>query len=396
MLTLPFPLLPVLFLSAIFYLNFTARVILAPLLPVVEAELGIGHGTAGSLFFFLQIGYATGLMASGFLSASLTLRRTIVASSLGVGVALLAMAHATSLLGIQLSLVATGAAAGLYLPAGIASVTGLVEARHWGKALAIHEIAPNLGFVTAPFVAEVVLGVLSWRGALVVLGLAALLAGAAYAFRGRGGIQTGEAPSLAAMGRMLLAPEAWMVGLLFAVGIGVSMGLYMVMTLFLVSEAGMTRPAANSLVGFSRLLSILAILPGGILADRAGPRRALLICQALIGSLTLLLGLVSHPVLTPLLVLGQSSAVVLFFPAAFALIPMVFPPPLRGLGVSIGATMGSLLGGGALPWAIGHLAEAASFGLAFSLMGLVVIASPLLLRLDRRPASPTAAPHRPQ
>ena len=79
MLTAPFPLLPVLFLTALFFLNFTARVILAPLLPVVKTELAIGHGTAGALFLFIQIGYAAGLLASGFLSAALTPRRTIVA-----------------------------------------------------------------------------------------------------------------------------------------------------------------------------------------------------------------------------------------------------------------------------------------------------------------------------
>ncbi len=65
----PFPVWPVLFCTAIFYLNFAARVILAPLLPVVETELGIGHGSAGSLFFFIQVGYGVGLMASGLVSS---------------------------------------------------------------------------------------------------------------------------------------------------------------------------------------------------------------------------------------------------------------------------------------------------------------------------------------
>ncbi|MFA5027782.1 MAG: MFS transporter [Candidatus Methylomirabilota bacterium] len=384
MLTAPFPLLPVLFLTALFFLNFTARVILAPLLPVVETELSIGHGTAGALFLFIQIGYATGLMASGFLSAALTPRRTIVASSLGVGAGLLLMAQSGSLLGIRLSLIVVGAAAGLYLPAGIVSMTGQVEARHWGKALAIHEAAPSLGFVAAPLVAELVLGVFSWRGALVALGAAALLLGIAYARWGQRGVAASEPPRLETMGRLLFAPEAWMMGLFFAVGIGASMGLYTVMPLFLVGEVGMARPAANSLVGASRLLSSLMIFPAGLLVDRVGPRRALALSQVIIGSLTLLLGLVADPALTPLVVLGQSASAVLFFPAGFALISTVFPLPLRSLGVSLAVTMGSLLGAGGLPWAIGSLAETASFGLAFALMGLAVLASPLLLRLSPR------------
>lgn len=59
---LPFPLLPIAFLTGIFYLNFVSRVILGPFLPVIERELGLGHGGAGSIFLFIQLGYASGLL----------------------------------------------------------------------------------------------------------------------------------------------------------------------------------------------------------------------------------------------------------------------------------------------------------------------------------------------
>jgi hypothetical protein len=41
---------PLLFIASIFLLNFTARIIAAPLLPTIEKDLGFSHGDAGSLW----------------------------------------------------------------------------------------------------------------------------------------------------------------------------------------------------------------------------------------------------------------------------------------------------------------------------------------------------------
>ncbi len=77
---LPFPLSPLLLLTAIFYLNFISRVILAPLLPVMQSDLGLSHGQAGSLFFYIACGYGSGLFGSAFIAAWLNHRRTIILS----------------------------------------------------------------------------------------------------------------------------------------------------------------------------------------------------------------------------------------------------------------------------------------------------------------------------
>jgi hypothetical protein len=39
---------PVVFLAVIFFINFIARIILAPLLPAIERELEISHAQSGS------------------------------------------------------------------------------------------------------------------------------------------------------------------------------------------------------------------------------------------------------------------------------------------------------------------------------------------------------------
>jgi len=140
---------PLLLLALIFFLNFKARIILAPLMPTVEKDLSIGHGEAGSLFLLISVGFFPVLLGSGYFSSRLTHRKTIILSATALGIALLGVSFSNSLWGIRLGLIFLGMAAGLYLPSGIATLTSMVASRHWGKALVIHELAPNLSFVVA-------------------------------------------------------------------------------------------------------------------------------------------------------------------------------------------------------------------------------------------------------
>lgn len=388
---LPFSLFPIAFLTAIFYLNFISRIILGPFLPVVEQELGLGHGEAGSLFVFIQMGYAAGLLGSGFVSWRLTHRWTITLSSVAMGAAMLALSQARSLDETHVCLILVGGAAGLYLPTGIATITELVEERHWGKALAIHELAPNLGFITAPLLAEALFAVLSWRGVLGVVGGGAILLGGCFARWGRGGTRRGDAPRIETVRHVVREPSLWIMAWLFGMGVGASMGVYTMIPLFLVSEIGLTRATANTVTGVSRLASLAMILVAGWVADRLGDRRALVLALRLTGIIVMALGVFTGPVLTPVLILLQSASAVLFFPPAFAAVSRLFPATQRHLAISLSSTVGSTVGAGVIPSAIGHLAEAVSFSTALVLVGIVTILSPLLLQLGRRAAIEPAA-----
>jgi NNP family nitrate/nitrite transporter-like MFS transporter len=175
-------------------LNFTSRVILSPLLPVLAPELGLGHGEAGSLFLTLQFGYCTGLLLSVFVACRLSHRGTILLSTVAAGLILLALSRSTSLTGLRVGLWLLGTSTGLYLPAGIATITRMVSQEHWGKVLAVHELPPNLGYVTAPLLAEALLRVVPWRGILAVFGVLAVLMGGCFLLFGRGGAHRPEPP----------------------------------------------------------------------------------------------------------------------------------------------------------------------------------------------------------
>ena len=367
----------ILFLALLFFLNFLSRIILAPLLPTVEMDLGISHGEAGSLFLLISMGYFAALLASGFVSSRILHRRTIVFSALSLGIALYLTALSSGLFGMRAGLILLGMAAGLYLPSGIASITRLVDARHWGKALGIHEVAPNLAFVAAPLLAEFMLGWVSWRTILIVLGSLSMVASAAFSKFGRGGDFPGSAPGFGACKTLFRLPAFWVMTVLFMLGISATLGIYTMLPLFLVTEHGMDRSLANELIGLSRVLSIAMALVAGVVNDRLGPKRTLMAVFTLTGAMTILLGLVPGSRVI-LLVFIQPLAAVSFFPPAFALLSAVGPPEVRNISVSLAVPMGFMVGGGVMPLFIGFMGDRGSFAGGIAIVGALILAGALL------------------
>ena len=277
-------------LTLLFFMNFMARIVQAPLMPAIEKDLHITHAEAGSLFFILSVGYCITLMGSGFVSARITHRRTMALSIASTGLALLATAASESLGGVRAGLFLTGLCSGFYLPSAIAAITGFVSPRHWGKAIAIHEMAPNLAYVLTPLFAEALLSFYPWKIVLVILGAGAILFGAVFLRFCRFGAFTGEAPNLRSIGALCRQPSYWLMILLFGLGISGSLGLYIMLPLFLVSAHGLERAFANTLLACSRIPGVLAGFGSGWLTDRIGPKHTMILVFSLNGLLTMIMG----------------------------------------------------------------------------------------------------------
>jgi len=376
-----FPWMPILFLTAIFYLNFTARVILAPLLPVIETDLGIGHGEAGSFFLYIACGSGVGLVGSGFVSSRLTHRNTLALSIILVGIVLAAISGFRSLGLMRAGLVWVGIFAGFYMPSAIAALTGVTSQEHWGKALAVHELGPNLGFITVPLLAEALLKFFSWRESLALVGVACILVGFLFLLFGRGGRHKGDPPRFHSMSRIVKSPSYWLMTSFFIVSIGSSVGLYSVIPLFLVNEMGMERPWANSLIGFSRVFGIVVLFLSGWITTRFGPSNSMIFFLSTTGVFTLLFGVLRGPILTPFILFLQAASVACLFPVGFMVLSLLFPLSSRGAAVSLVMLVAFSIGGGLLPSVIGHWAEAYSFSSAFTLFGILSV---FLLPLFRR------------
>jgi NNP family nitrate/nitrite transporter-like MFS transporter len=372
-----------LLLTLIFFAAFLARIVLAPLLPGIQSELPMDHSTAGSLFFILSTGYFVSLLSTGYLAACFTHRRLIMSACFGLGLALLATAGTESVRGLQGSAFMLGLAAGLYLPSGISAVTHLTMPQHWGRALAIHELAPNLSFVLAPVAAEVMLRHGGWRFGLALMGGAAMLLGLIYAVYGRGTGFRGAMPDRKAARHLLGQRYLWLLIAIFGFGIASTMGTYTMLPLYLVDRHGMDHGSANALLAASRLAALPMAFAGGWMADRFGPRATIRSVFLLSGTATTALGLLTAGWLRAA-VFGQPLLAVCFFPAGFSALSALSPPGYRNIMVALIIPAAFLVGGGAVPLAIGWLGDGGYFAEAFTLTGiLITLGAGLTLLLPR-------------
>ena len=366
---------PILILTSIFFLNFTARITPAPLAPRIESDLNLSHAETGTLFLFISMGYFITLVGSGFISSRLNHKRTIVASNTALGVALIGTAFCSGPWTMRLGLFSVGMAAGLYLPSAIATLTSLVPSQHWGKAIAIHELAPNLSFIAAPLISEAVLVWFSWREVFLVLGVIPLIMSPVFVRYSRGGDFKGEAPGFSALRQLFGNLSFWLMVILFSLGVISTLGLYTMLPLFLVSEHDIDRNAANTLIAFSRVPSVLMAFIAGWATDRMGPRRTLQIVLLIAGLMTLFLGMASSSIIR-VLVFTQPLIAVCFFPAGFAAMSLIVPSNLRNIAVSLIVPLAFVAGGGLAPIFIGFIGDEHSFALGIMICGgLIAIGS---------------------
>jgi len=341
-------LIPLFLIASIFLLNFTSRIVLAPLLPTIESNLGLSHGDAGSLFLFLSLGYFISLLGSGHISSRISHKKTIAVSAIAVGTALSAVSFSNSLFAVRCCVFLLGISAGTYLPSGITTVTSLVNPKHWGKAVAIHELAPNLSFILTPLLVEVLLKWLFWRHILLSIGTGSVIVGIAFVRFGKGGNFLGEAPNLSAIKTIIKTPNFWILIFLFSLAITGTLGIYNMLPLYLVAEHGVNHEWANTLVGISRISTLGMAFLSGWATDRLGPKTIMLCVFLVTGILTLLLGIASTYWVI-IIIFFQPVLAVCFYPAGFSALSSISTAENRNVAISLTIPVAFVLGGGAVP-----------------------------------------------
>ncbi|MCP4579582.1 MAG: MFS transporter [Deltaproteobacteria bacterium] len=368
---------PILLLTNIFFLNFISRIIFSPLLPSIQKDLGLAHVEAASFFLFVSMGYSVSLLSSGFISNRLQHRKTIVLSATAVGISLLGIALCDNIWTIRGGLLLLGLASGLYLPSGLASLTALVSVKHWGKAIATHELAPNLSFFVAPLLAESLMMVFSWRGVLIFLSVCSILTGALFFHFWKGGDFPGEAPNFLSLKTLFAQKSFWIMMILFSFGICATLGIYTMLPLFLVAQHGLERNWANTLVALSRISGMFMAFLAGWTTDRIGPKLTMSAVFLIAGSTTVLLGTSTGSWLV-LMVFLQPVVAVCFFPPGFAALSAIGPPNARNVAVSLTVPAAFLVGGGAIPMGIGMMGDAGFFALGVSVAGGLILSGAIL------------------
>jgi NNP family nitrate/nitrite transporter-like MFS transporter len=374
----------ILLLVLVIMFLFMARLIYSPLLLSIEESLGLGHAEAASFFLFITIGYSGMMIFSGFVAAAIGHRATIALSVLLATAGLLTVSFSFSLWGMRAALVLLGIGAGLYFPSGIPTLTALVEERDEGKALALHEIGPNLSFVLVPVGAVLALRFLSWREVLFVLSCIGGAVGLLFLVFARGGRFRGKPPHLANAKLILGKSSFWIMAALFALGAGAGSGVFAMTPTFLVSERGMNPELVNSLISLSRISGLVIIFVAGYLVDRFGARRVISVAMLSAGMATAAMSTAYRPLLIVAVFL-QPILIACFFPAGFRVVSRIAPREMHNLTISFMFPIGYAVGSGLVPLFLGFLGDRKSFAFGFLLYGALLTTAaflPSLMRLD--------------
>ncbi|MDL2271441.1 MFS transporter [Desulfovibrio sp. OttesenSCG-928-I05] len=387
-------LLPVLFVSLVFFSNYTDRAILGPLLVHMEKDLGIDHVTSTSLLLFLSSGFCVGILFSGFATALIKPGRVISFSAMGCGATLLFLSRLTTIGEARILFAILGLFGGFYLTAAMATLRSLVRPEDWSRAIAVHELAPALSFILSPLIAETAYAFWGWQGAMQGMGMVSLAIGGSFLLFGKGGSETTDKPSLSGVIAGLRNPVLWVFMWMFALAVGGEFAPYSVLPLSLTAEQGFDSAEASRLLSLSRLACPFGVLFGGWAAMRLGAKRTiasfLLVHGLSLAALSLPVSLVGKSGLF-LAMTAQGAASAFVFPALFTLFARSFPYGQQAMLLAIAVPAATYLGTGCAPFLLGTAGEYWGFSYGYLAFGIICLATlPVLLVSERNVNNDTA------
>jgi len=363
---------------SLWFLNFSTRTVLSPLLPIFEEKLHISHSLAGSVFLFLAVGYTGSLLVSNWIAPRIGFKKTIAAGFVILIGGLLSLALTRTYWGFGVVAFVLGFGAGLYLPCALPLLTSTIPPDQWGKAIAFHETAATSSILAIPLLAAAALRFLHWMWLPVVL--SGLCLAVTVLFLIRSPDLRPKEEEKTPFSTVLRRRDFWIMATLWSLAAAGGLGLYNLMPLFLVNERSLPIDLANSIFGLSRIGGLVVTFFAGFLIDRFGVRRVLLV--SLLASGFSIIGIAladSFPLLVAMLVF-QATSIPAFFPAGLVAISK-----LTGLGdrsAFAGATVavGVVFGMGVAPALLGTAADVWSFQAGMLVQGLLTIGVCMLLK----------------
>ena len=280
-----------LFLWFLWFVNFSIRMVISPVLPLIEDEFMVTHARASSVFIFLSAGYAVGVVMSGLFSGRVGYKRSVVFALVSIGVVALSIPLVHNFYLLYLFEFMIGFSVGLYLPAAVPLITEYYAEKNWGKAIAVHDTGPAAAILATPFIAVFLLHFLPWRGIFVVF--AGVLLACSLVFSAAAVETKITGTPKAVVKKIVSTRSLWVMAILWFFAMGANYGIYSIVPLYLTKELHLTIGYANTLLGLSRLGGVGVAIACGFLIDRFDLRKLMFLVMSVTGVLAVVVGLAS-------------------------------------------------------------------------------------------------------
>ena len=363
---------------SLWFLNFSTRTVIAPVMPIIEKELVISHALAGSLFFSLAVGHTISVFMSGLLSLRIGYKRSICYSFLMMIIALFGVRYAGTYVFFALSVFFLGLGSGIYMPGAIPLITSIFRPGTWGKAISFHETAAALSLLAMPLLTVFLLRFLQWRSIFVVLGLACLLVNLVFWVFAPDPKPVEEKRS--GLPSLLRRKDFWLMVIFWAFAAMSTAGLYSITPLFLVKERGLSLDVANTIFGISKAGGLFVIVLLGFVLDRCSLKKIMLITLLWAGLSTVGIAVVRNFWLLATLLFVQSTLGNALFPIGFVGISKLTDVSERSLFTGMTISVSAIMGLGVAPLALGTVADLWNFQAGILVLGVLTTLSCFSLR----------------
>ena len=288
------PFLPFLILiSFVSFLNILARIIFSPLTPYICEEMNLCHADTGNLFLILSIGFAMTLFGSQFISSRLSHKMTVILSLLTTGFTLVLSSYSESFDFFRFSLFLVGLSSGLFIPSAVAMIREAVDDVHLGKAFGIFATAQSFAFILGPLIVQSFISFWTWKQILNGFGLVSTVISLVLFFVLKQGKQKGH-PITPTFAREVFSwPSFWILAALLCLINGLNIGIYNMAPDYFQRHNLLEGDAVNQLIVIARIISIATAVMGGVVADRFGLKRSIVIALVICGVVTSLMGTMS-------------------------------------------------------------------------------------------------------
>lgn len=253
---------PLFIFWCLWFLNFSTRTVLSPILPLIEDNLSLSHGEAGGLLTSLSIGYTITLLLAGRYASIWGYKRMVATGFMGVGFILIGLQWAESYTTFHILFFLLGIASGTYFSTILPIITETYDQRHWGKALGFHDSAPSLSYFSIPILAAFGLHFFTWPRLFLILGIFCFPLTICF---WKVSIEPKQERSWKGSHYVDLFKRKtiWIMGFLYIFAVASVSGIYSILPLYLIKERGMELHFANNLFGISRIGGIFISIVAG-------------------------------------------------------------------------------------------------------------------------------------
>jgi MFS family permease len=354
---------------SLWFLNVTGRLIICPLLPLIEDEFMLSHASATGVFIFQAIGHALATIFSGFYAGRFGFKRTIVFSFAVSALVCFSIPFVKVLSSFYVIGLVTGLAAGVYMPAIMPLIRENFAERDWGKTISIYDSAAPVSIFAVPFIALFLLNYFDWRGIFVIVGVALVIITIIFFFAGTE-LKISQPHKMVLRG-LITKRSLWVMMTIISVVMAANMGVYNILPLYLTKELSLSMGYANGLLGISRLGGVGVAILCGFLIDRFSLRRIMFIMMIVSGILTILLGTVSTSFVGVVLFL-QAVFITGIMPIAFVCMARLFDRETMSMAFGFIMPLTSLFGMGLVPYLLGLSGDLLGFRFGITVLGILL------------------------